>query len=48
MTRHAKNMLWAAATMGLTVMGAMLIHPAVILGTMLGVVTTLMRGDWNE
>jgi hypothetical protein len=48
LNRGAKDMLWMFATLMPTLLAAMLIHPAVIIGTIIGVVATLLRGNWND
>lgn len=35
--------MWAIATVGVTLIAAWLVHPAVILGTMIGVAMTTLK-----
>lgn len=39
----AKMMLWVSATLMLTIVAAILFHPAVFLGTIIGVTTTTLK-----
>jgi len=38
-----KLLLWMLATLVLSVIAAVIIHPAVLLGTIIGIATTTMR-----
>ena len=43
MNLAAKHLLWAFITTELSIIAAVLVHPAVLLGVIIGIVTTTLK-----